>query len=164
MLPAEGINAALKIHQTPARPLAAWSCSPHLFPIARKGCDGRLWPIAEMLAAARHGCLLRVNLPAASPFVNPDSAHHGPRREPLDASGVPRPSTCPAAARSAASRSMPARWRAAPASSPTAADGAARLATSMAAVIKPDRWHIIHGERIARSSSSSTQADHSFGT
>jgi len=34
-----------------------------------------------MPAAARHGRLPGVNLPAASAFVNPDSAHHGPRRE-----------------------------------------------------------------------------------
>jgi hypothetical protein len=39
------------------------------------------WPISEATAARRHGCLLGVNLPAASAFVNPDSAHHGPRRK-----------------------------------------------------------------------------------
>ena len=42
-----------------------------------------------MPAAARHGRLPRVNLPAASPFVNPDSAHHGPRREAGGASIIP---------------------------------------------------------------------------
>jgi hypothetical protein len=72
-------------------------------------------------AAGRGVRLQGVNLPAARPFVNPGSAHHGPRREPLDASGVPRPSTCPAAApgpmpvaRPAARPAMPAWWRAAP--------------------------------------------------
>jgi hypothetical protein len=50
-----------------------------------------LWPIAEMPAAGRGVRLPRVNLPAASAFVNPDSAHYGPRREPLDAADVPRP-------------------------------------------------------------------------
>jgi len=54
--------------------------------------------MAEAPAAARHGRLLGVILSSASPFVNPNSAHHGPRREPLDAADVPRPSTCRAAA------------------------------------------------------------------
>jgi hypothetical protein len=54
----------------------------------------RLCPMAEATAAG-HGVRLQpVNLPAASAFVNPDSAHHGPRHEPLDAGDVPRPSTC----------------------------------------------------------------------
>jgi hypothetical protein len=77
----------------------------------------RYWPIAEMPAAARHGRLLAVNLPAASPFVNPDSAHHGPRRASGGASIIPPDATASAAIRgparrSAASRSM--RRRAAP--------------------------------------------------
>jgi hypothetical protein len=44
--------------------------------------------MAEATSATRHGRLLGVNLPAPSPFVNSDSAHHGPRREPLDAGDV----------------------------------------------------------------------------
>ncbi len=33
--------------------------------------DVWLWPIAEMPAARLHGCLLGVNLPARTAFVNP---------------------------------------------------------------------------------------------
>jgi len=40
--------------------------------------------MAEAMTAGRTVRLEGVNLPAARPFVNPDSAHHGPRREPLD--------------------------------------------------------------------------------
>jgi hypothetical protein len=39
--------------------------------------------------------LLGVNLPAASPFVNPDSAHRGPRREAGGASIIPPDATAP---------------------------------------------------------------------
>jgi hypothetical protein len=47
-------------------------------------------PLAEMPAAARHGRLLGVKLPAARPpFVNPDSAYHGPRRKAGGASIIP---------------------------------------------------------------------------
>jgi len=53
------------------------------------GGDVGLWPIAEMPAAARHGRLPRVNLPARIAFVNPDSLHHGPRREAGGASIIP---------------------------------------------------------------------------
>jgi hypothetical protein len=42
-----------------------------------------------MPAAARNDRLPRVNLPARIAFVNPDSAHHGPRREAGGASIIP---------------------------------------------------------------------------
>ena len=41
--------------------------------------------MAEATATGVGGRLQGVSLPARSPVVNPDSAHHGPRREPLDA-------------------------------------------------------------------------------
>jgi hypothetical protein len=37
--------------------------------------------VREAMAAGRTVRLPGLNLPAASPFVNPDSAHHRPRRE-----------------------------------------------------------------------------------
>jgi len=49
------------------------------------------WPMAEAMAAGRTVRLPGLNLPAASPFVNPDSAHHGPRRK---AGGAPRAARC----------------------------------------------------------------------
>ena len=61
------------------------------------------WPIGLATATTRHGGLLGVNLPAAGPFVNPNSAHHGLRRQPLDAGDVSRPSTCRRCARNDAS-------------------------------------------------------------
>jgi hypothetical protein len=67
-------------------------------PCLCRGRDGGLWPMAEATAASRGVRLQAANLPASSTFVNPDSAHHGPRREPLDAADVPRPSICRAAA------------------------------------------------------------------
>jgi hypothetical protein len=74
-----------------------------------------------MPAARRRVCLPGAILPAASPFVNPDSAHHGPRREPLDAADVPRPSTC----RAAAPGPMPvARSATRPSTAGTVASGA----------------------------------------
>jgi hypothetical protein len=78
--------------------------------------------MAEAMAVDRGGRLQGVNLPAASPFVNPDSAYHWLRREALDAGDVPLPSTCPAAAPGpipvaqsvATRRAGMARWPAAP--------------------------------------------------
>jgi hypothetical protein len=51
------------------------------FPMLGGAQSVRSWPIGLATAAARHGRLLRVNVPAASAFVNPDSTHHGPRQE-----------------------------------------------------------------------------------
>jgi hypothetical protein len=72
-----------------------------------------LWPMAEAMAAARHGRLLGVKLPAASPFVNPDSAHHGPRREAGGASIIPPDATASAAIRGHHRGVEPATCRAA---------------------------------------------------
>jgi hypothetical protein len=49
--------------------------------VLERGREGRFWPIAEMPAGARRVRLLALNLPARKPFVNPDSAHRGRRRE-----------------------------------------------------------------------------------
>jgi hypothetical protein len=56
----------------------------------------RIWPIGLATAAARHGRLPRGNLPAATPFVNPHSAHHGRRREAGGASIIPPDATASA--------------------------------------------------------------------
>jgi hypothetical protein len=50
--------------------------------------------MAEATVGDRGVRLQAVNLPAASPFVNPDSAYHWPRREGLDAGDVPLDEPC----------------------------------------------------------------------
>jgi hypothetical protein len=63
--------------------------------------------MAEATAAGRGVRLQAVNLPAASAFVNPDSAHHGPGREAGGASIIP-----PDATASTAIKRPPPRRRA----------------------------------------------------
>jgi hypothetical protein len=80
-----------------------------------RSARGGSWPMTAATAAARHGRLLGVNLPAASPFVNPDSAHHGPRYEAGGASIIPPDATACAAIKGpppSVRRFMPARCRA----------------------------------------------------
>jgi hypothetical protein len=63
------------------------------------GRDGRYWPMAEATAAGRTVQLQRLNLPTASPFVNPDSATQGATARGLRRQIIPRAATALAASR-----------------------------------------------------------------
>jgi hypothetical protein len=124
----------------------------------RKGTlDDRSWPIGPAAAAARHGRLLGVNLPAARPlrqsrFGAPRAAARGWRRindshATISAAvkgPLPRRRACRRARRGAWPRvpRLPARWRAAPGSSPAseALHRDARGARCRRCVPRPPDW------------------------